>query len=174
MLKKLVVLLILLVPCQAMAAMTCVDGKADGTAKNGIISSNGRAARIFVTCTHDTTPGTAVAALPTNAQALVGNGFYVYRFSTIPGTTGPTDNSDLQILDADGLTILAAAGNGANVIDNTTKNTVIYGDGPTPGSTNLSPLGDGSVWTITVTNNAVNNSSWTLVMQAIREGGDNR
>jgi hypothetical protein len=51
---------------------------------------------------------------------------------------------------------------------------VLYGDGPTPGSTNLNPVGDGSPWTITVTNNAVNNSSWTLVMQAIRNGGDNR
>jgi hypothetical protein len=175
--RKLIILAVLVILGTAstgMAAMTCVDGKADGTVKNGIRSSNGQVVRLYATCTHNTTPGTAVAALPANMQAAINNGLYVYRFSILPGATGPTDNSDLQILDADGLTIIAAAGNGANVIDNTAKTSVIYGDGPTPGSTNLYPLGDGTAWTITVTNNAVNNSSWTLVMQATREGGDNR
>lgn len=106
-----------------------------------------------------------MAALPATIQAVIDKGLYVYQFTTKPGGTGPTDNSDLQILDASGATILSAAGNGANVIDNTAVNSVIYGDGPTPGSTNHAPKGDGEAWTITVTNNAVNNSSFKLIMK---------
>ena len=167
-------IILLFVPAVSHAAMTCVDGKADGTVAAGIYSSNKQAARIYVTCTFDTTPGTAVDDMPDNAQALLNNGWYAYRFSTIPGSTGPTDNSDLQILDGDDITILSAAGNGADVIDNATITPVIMGDGVTAGSDNFFPLGDGSPWEITVTNNAVNSSSFTLVIQAIRYGGDNR
>ncbi len=169
-----ILMLLLMCPSLAQAAMVCVDGKADGTVTAGAYSSNRQVVRLYATCTHNTTPGTAVDTLPTNMQAAIDNGFYVYRFSILPGSTGPTDNSDLQIMDGDGLTIIASAGNGANAIDNTAKTSVIYGDGPTPGSTNHYPLGDGSPWTITVTNNAVNNSSWTLVMQVMREGAANR
>ena len=167
-------IILLSIPAVSMAAMTCADGKADGTVAAGIYSSNKQAARIYVTCTFDTTPGTAVDDMPDNAQALLNNGWYAYRFSTIPGSTGPTDNSDLQILDGDDITILSAAGNGADVIDNATITPVILGDGVTAGSDNFFPLGDGSPWEITVTNNAVNSSLFTLVIQAIRYGGDNR
>jgi hypothetical protein len=172
--KRAILLVMLMFPSMANAAMVCVDGKADGTVPKGAYSSNRQVVRLYATCTHNTTPGTAVDTIPDNMQAAIDNGYTVTRFSILPGATGPTDNSDLQILDADGLTVIAAAGNGANVIDNTAKTSVLYGDGPTPGSTNFNPVGDGSPWTITVTNNAVNNSSWTLVMQATREGGDNR
>lgn len=142
----------------AQAAMTCVD--------DGIKTwPGGKDYRLSMTCTFNTTPGTAVAALPATIQAVIDKGLYVYQFTTKPGGTGPTDNSDLQILDASGATILSAAGNGANVIDNTAVNSVIYGDGPTPGSTNHAPKGDGEAWTITVTNNAVNNSSFKLIMK---------
>jgi hypothetical protein len=172
--KRAILLMMLMLPSMANAAMVCVDGKGDGTVPKGAYSSNRQVVRLYATCTHNTTPGTAVDTIPDNMQAAIDNGYTVTRFSILPGATGPTDNSDLQILDADGLTVIAAAGNGANVIDNTAKTSVLYGDGPTPGSTNFNPVGDGSPWTITVTNNAVNNSSWTLVMQAIRNGGDNR
>lgn len=142
----------------AHAAMTCVD--------DGVVAWTGtKNYRLSTTCTFDTTPATGVSAMPATIQAVLNKGLRVYKFATKPGTTGPTDNSDLQILDASGVTILAAAGNGANVIDNAAVNSVIYGDGPTPGSTNHSPKGDGQAWTLTVTNNAVNNSSFKLIMQ---------
>lgn len=143
---------------QAQAAMTCVD--------DGIVSWPGtKNYRLSMTCTFDTTPGTAVAAFPATTQAVIDEGLYVYQFTTKPGATGPKVDSDLQILDATGATILSASGNGANVVDNTTVTSVIYGDGPTPGSTNHYPKGDGQVWTITVTNNDVNNSSFKLIMK---------
>jgi hypothetical protein len=142
----------------ATAAMTCVD--------DGIRAWPGsKDHRLSMTCTFDTTPGTAVAAFPSTIQAVINKGAYVYQFTIKPGATGPTDNSDLQILDASGATIIAAAGNGANVIDNATVTSVIYGDGPTAGSTNHAPKGDGEAWTTTVTNNAVNSSSFKLIMK---------
>ena len=157
--KTILCILLVLFATQAQAAMTCVD--------DGIRAWPGsKDYRLSMTCTFNTTPGTAVAAFPATIQAIIDKGLYVYQFTTKPGSTGPTDNSDLQILDASAATILAAAGNGANVVDNATVTSVIYGDGPTAGSTNHNPKGDGEAWTITVTNNAVNNSSFKLIMKA--------
>ena len=165
-------LISMLTASPAMAAMTCIDGNAAGLYKTGIYSSNRQTVRLYVTCTADNTPATMVDDMPTNAQAALDNGWYVYSFGIVPGSTGPTDNSDLQILDGDDLTILSAAGNGADVIDNATTTAGIIGD--SAAGTEHLPLGDGSPWEITVTNNAVNASSFTMVMQAIRNGGDNR
>jgi hypothetical protein len=156
------------------AAMTCADAGREVTPQG---------ATLLVECTFDTTPGTAVAALPSSTMAWIKRG-YVYNFFTLyhadalctaldtpfdcctAASTGDcdgvTDNSDLQILDARGLTILAAAGNGANMADNGANNSVFYGDGPTPGTDDHSHVGNGSAWTLTVTNNAVNNSEFTL------------
>ena len=162
--RRIILALILcLIPSLALGAMTCVDN--DGS---NLHKAQGDVYRIYITCTFDTTPGTAVANMPAVAQSIIDQGRYVYRFSIIPGTTGPTDNSDLQILDGNDLTIVSASGNGANVIDNATSTSWIYGDGPTAGSTNAYPLGDGSPWEITVSNNAVNNSSFKMIMQAVK------
>ena len=165
--KKLFILAVTLVTVfmfssVSFAAMTCVD---DGRSSAG---GSDATVRLSVTCTFDTTPGTAVAAIPASVMKYINDARYVYTFKTIPGATGPTDNSDLQILDSDSIVILSASGNGANVIDNTAINSIIYGDGPTAGSTNHYPAGDTMTWTITVTNNAVNNSSFTLIMQAVK------
>ena len=165
-------LISMLIASPVMAAMTCVDGNAAGLYKDGIYSSNRQTVRLYVTCTADNTPGTMVDDMPANAQAVLDNGWYVYTFGIVPGATGPTDNSDLQILDGDDLTVLSAAGNGADVIDNATTTAVIRGD--SAAGTEHLPLADGSPWEITVTNNAVNASSFTLIIQAPRNGGDNR
>lgn len=143
------------------AAMTCVElGYPD--------TEYEQASHYMITleCTFDTTPGTAVAAIPAATMAKMQRGRYIYTFATIPGSTGPTDDSDLQIHDSSSKVILSASGNGANVIDNTAINSVIYGDGTTPGSTNHYPKPHQvRVWTITVTNNAVNSSSFKLEME---------
>ena len=152
-------LLCLLLPSVAGAAMTCVDDGVKYWSASGDY-------RLSMTCTFDTTPGTAVDTLPATIQAVIDRPVFVTAFSIVPGDTGPTDNSDLEIKDAVGRTIVSAAGNGANVIDETTVTSLIYGDGPTAGSTNHHPKGDGQEWTVTVTNNAVNSSSFQLIMQA--------
>lgn len=140
----------------AWSAMTCVDS-------GSIIESDG--AVEVVTCTFDTTPGTASTTIPDTVMYR-SRGRYIYSFSVKPGTTGPTINSDLAITDSRGVTILSAIGNGANVIDNATSTGPFYGDGPTVGTTNHYPkIHAGYAWTITVTNNAVNNSSFILYME---------
>ena len=158
--KRFVLILaaLLFISAPSYAAMTCVD---DGITHLGF----GEEYDFSMTCTFDTTPGTAVAAFPATIQSYLNLGYYVYTFTIIPGTTGPTDNSDLQIKDSVGRTIISASGNGANVIDNATITSVIYGDGPTAGSTNHYPKGSHYAWTITVTNNAVNNSSFKMLLQ---------
>lgn len=118
--------------------------------------------RLEVTCNFDTSPATAVAAMPAGVMDLINTGLYIYKFAIRYG--GTSDNSDLQILDEDGFTIISASGNGLNVIDNATNTSWIYGDGPTVGSTNAYPLGDGKDWTITVTGNTENNSHFKLIM----------
>lgn len=137
--------------------MTCVDsGQFAGREGNSVQR---------VTCTFDTNPGTAVALIPQTVMTAMGEK-YIYTFATAPGTTGPTDDCDLAIADSRGVTILSASGNGANVIKNATSVGPFYGDGPTAGSTKHFPKAHEDVpWTITVTNNAVNSSSFILYME---------
>ena len=156
--KRIILALLILVlwTGTSFAAMVCNDA--------GTTASREGQYRVSVLCTFDTTPGTAVSALPKSIMEAI-EGAFIFTFATVPGSTGPTDDSDLQILNAEGVTIVSATGNGADVIDETTITSVIYGDGPTAGSTNHYPLADTSVWTVTVTNNAVNSSSFTLIIQ---------
>jgi len=140
------------------AAMVCVDS-------GSYTAATGRT-MLKVTCTFDATPGTAEDDLPYTSMER-GDGMFVYSFVTVPGSTGPTINSDLAIADCRGVNILdAATGHGANVIDNSTVNGPFYGDGPTIGTDNHNPLmHQWCAWTVTVTNNAVNNSSFILYME---------
>ena len=121
-----------------------------------------------MTCTFDTTPGTAVDTFPTDAPAgasmsmmgIINQGLLIYNMSITPGTIGPTDDSDLQITDSAGVVYLSATGNGKDVIDNATKTSQIMGDGP--GGTSKYIKGNGLVLSLTVTNNVVNNSSFVM------------
>ena len=153
--KIFIILPILLFGFNSFAAMTCTDAGhvVDGRSGNKVI---------VVTCSFDTTPGTAICNLPATVMDDL-DGKYVYSFAVKPGATGPTDNSDLQIVDSRGITIVSASVNGKDVIDNTTSTGPFYGDGP---AGNHYPKGHFPyVWTVTVTNNAVNNSSFTLYME---------
>jgi len=156
-LSLIVFLAALLLNAQAFAAMTCVDSGSYTGSRGGTM--------LKVTCTFDTTPGTAEDDIPYTVMER-GDDQYVYSFATEDGSTGPTDNSDLAIADCRGVTILSATGNGANVIDNATSTGPFYGDGPIAGSTNHYPkMHQWCAWTVTVTNNAVNNSSFILYME---------
>ena len=155
--KSLIILIFMLIPSISFAAMTCT-----GTANS--ISENKWEVRIQMT--FDTTPGTASCALPASVLNKM-KGLYLYKIATIPGTVGPTEDTDLQILDSDGVTILSASGFGANIIDNTAVNSVVIPDGKVAGTDKFYPLVDGKTWTATVTNNAVNNSSYTLILVGV-------
>ena len=120
--------------------------------RNGVIAS--------VLCTFDTTPGTATDTLPDDVQAMV-NDHFVHAIYTIPGATGPTDDSDLAITDAEGKAIYT----GTNVIDNATVNGPLLPVGPTTAKDWHHPMGDGNDWTITITNNAVDSSTCEIVFQ---------
>ena len=155
--KSLILFLFILIPSVCNAAMTCT-GTADSIGRNKW--------EVRVQMLFDTTPGTASCVIP---AALLDKmtGLYLYKIATIPGATGPTDDTDLQILDSDGVTILSASGFGANIIDNTAVNSVVIPDGKVAGTDKFYPLIDGKAWTATVTNNAVNNSSYTLILVGV-------
>jgi hypothetical protein len=149
--------LLCLFASQAFAAMVCVDsGQTTGT-RRGFVQ--------VVTCTFDTTPGTASTTIPATVM-MNADDMYVYSFATEPGSTGPTINSDLAIVDSRGVSIIKAAGNGADMIDNSTSSGPIKGDDI--GTDDHNPIVHQSyAWTITVTNNAVNNSSFILYMEMV-------
>jgi len=150
----------------AQAAMTCVE-------TSRIKGSLPGSWHFDITCTFDATPGTAVGAIPTTApngrsmsiMEIINQGLIVYNFSIIPGATGPTDNSDLQIADSSGVIIISASGNGLDVIDNATITSQIMGDGQ---NSDRYPKGNGLAWIPTVTNNAVNNSSFILGIDTLQ------
>lgn len=152
--KYIIFILILFYPFCANSAMVC-----DETATS---LGNGKWL-LEVAMEFDTTPGTATCTLSGEVMDAINRGLYIYDFNLVPGSTGPTVNSDIAIADSDSKTIVSVTGNGANVVDNTTFSK-FYGDGNIAGSTNFYPLGDGKAWTITITNNAVNNSTTTLYM----------
>ena len=151
---------ILLLAGRAIAAMTCVDSGQITPEKSGTDNT-----LQVVTCTFDTTPGTAVATIPTTVMARLDNKFC--WLDIVPGATGPTNSSDLQIVDSRGLTIISAATNGLNVIDNTASTFGIMGQGEAGNSMFIHAHAPYQ-WTVTVTNNAVNNSSFVLYIEAIQ------
>ena len=84
-------------------------------------------------------------------------GLKLYSIATIPGTTGPTDNSDLTITDRYGVDILAGAG--ANLVDNATKNRTVIGI-----ASAVIITGD---ITLDIINNAVDSAATTVVLELI-------
>ena len=85
-------------------------------------------------------------------------GLKLYSIVTVPGTTGPTDNSDLTITDRYGADILAGAG--ANIIDNTAINRVVMN----PDTAAVIITGN---LTVNITNNIVDSAVVTLVLELV-------
>lgn len=151
--------LLLLFASQAMAAMECVDS-------GQIVPERSRSGNNVqvVTCTFDTTPGTAVDTIPTSVMAMLDDKYC--QIDIEPGATGPTINSDLQIVDSRGVTLISASGSGLDVIDNATSTFGILAEGSAGTSLYIHAHAPYQ-WTVTVTNNAVNNSSFTMYIEAI-------
>jgi hypothetical protein len=84
-------------------------------------------------------------------------GLRLYSIATIPGLTGPTDNSDLTITDQYEADILAGAG--ANLVDNSAKNRTVIGI-----TSAVIITGDIEV---NITSNAVPSAVTTIVLELI-------
>lgn len=148
----------LVTPIISWSAMTCSESGSIDTTPNIRITN--------LICTFDTTSGTAVYTLDSGQMGLL-NDRLITGFYTIPGTTGPTINSDLTIADSRGVNIVSASINGLDVVDNSTSTGPFYGN--TTGGLNYFPILHSKYpVTITVTNNAVNNSLFTLSIESLR------
>lgn len=129
---------------------------------NRIQSQQGRPqiVKVFLTCTASaddhTYPETIVNTLE-NVSDYDLRGLSLYSVKAIPGTTGPTDNSDLTITDEDGVDLLG--GKGENIIDNATSSFIPAGPGafaqPAPITGDI---------TINLSGNSVNSAVVTLVL----------
>lgn len=123
-------------------------------------SENGYTREVAVLCTASSSD----ASYPdTNLVTLSGllngplSGWGLWMVETDPGTTGPTDNTDLYLKTANGTDILG--GNGENGIDNATNN-LIY--------TPVSPFYIGGTLTQDIDNNAVNSATVTIKYYLVR------
>jgi len=114
---------------------------------------------LTILCTGDASDGT----IPdTNLCSLVAadkplHGWGLCSIETVPGATGPTDNSDVYLKTANGTDILE--GNGENMLDNAANN-IIYPP--------LIPLIVFLTLTLDVDNQSVNSAVYTIIMNLTR------
>ena len=85
-------------------------------------------------------------------------GLKLYSIVTIPGTTPPTDNSDITITDRYGADVLAGAG--ADIVDHTAINRVVFN----PDTAAVIITGD---LTLNITNNTTASAVTTVVLELI-------
>ena len=85
-------------------------------------------------------------------------GLKLYSIVTVPGTTAPTDNSDITITDRYGADVLAGAG--ANIVDNSAINRVVFN----PDTAAVIITGN---LTLNIANNSVDGAIATVVLELI-------
>ena len=150
----------------ANAAGTCVQatGSPSYVYAKTSVGSQLAAKVVTLTCTHHTDNSLSVALASTIMDEL--SGWYVYSMKSIPsGVTAPTDATDFEITDADGLSLVGA--NGTDFIDATsTQKTLGYNTFLTVNEY-LSPVAS-ETWTISTTNNAVASAIFTLKIYLAR------
>jgi hypothetical protein len=115
--KLLIVLVLILFAGNAFAASTlvCTDTK--------ITFVSGVGHKVACVATADATTYTTLEVKDAAGNAINLAGQYLYLVSVVPGATGPTDNTDLEILEGSATGPDILAGSGANMIDNTATNT---------------------------------------------------
>jgi hypothetical protein len=151
-LKKLIILLLatFLPVCSAIAAGTC-DVVTTRFVKSKIT--------VTVTCTADAAdgsfPDTSFGANTNNILQRKGN-YWLINVQVTPGTTGPTADSDLQLLNADDYDVLGGAG--TDNVDTATTNE-FYPEN-TSGDLRYYPVV--SDLTQVLSNNAVNSAEITI------------
>ncbi len=120
-------------------------------------------AKIILTCTADADaasyPATVINTLENIAKYDI-RGMFLSEVKTIPGSTGPTDDTDFTITDEYGVDILGSRG--TNAIDNATKNHIVAGV-----ASNYQPALITGNLTLTITNNSVKSAVVTIVLNLI-------
>lgn len=119
----------------------------------------GEAREIYISCTGDasdgTIPDTDLCDLDGYTYGPLG-GWGLWAFETIPGTTGPTDDTDMYLKTENGSDLLEAEG--VNAIDNATVNLVVLDK----------IIFIGSTLTLDVNNQAVNSAGYKIKLCLVR------
>jgi hypothetical protein len=164
--KTLKVFLVAIILMIVMPSMLFAAGTITGTIERINTSKSKPLVIITLTCTAGAVGDGADAHLypATVINTLSGisgfdlRGLKLYSIVTVPGTTGPTDNSDLTITDRYGIDMLAGAG--TNIIDNATSNRVVAN----PDTAAVIITGN---LTVNITNNIVDSAVTVLVLELI-------
>lgn len=123
-------------------------------------------AKLVLTCTASSTdasyPATVINPLAVTADSRTFDirGLKLYSVKAYPGSTAPTDATDLTITDEYGVDLLG--GKGTDVIDSTSKTWTLVG----PSGSYSPALITGNI-TVTITNNAVNSAVTTLILEFV-------
>lgn len=142
---------------ESRAAGTCVES---GTNPTGIYDGNQlRGEVVTLLCTHHTDNSLSAAVSASTMAKLAGK--YVFAVKSYPGTTAPTDATDLSIVDSDGLSLLGVADNGLNFIDATSTLATTFYNSHIGTNTYWMPV-TGETWTISTANNAVASATFYL------------
>jgi hypothetical protein len=156
--KKILVLVLAFIlfamPVFAVSTLVCTNRKVDFNGFNGYI--------VTCTSTGDVATFTTLEMKYADGTSVNMAGQFLYMVTVAPGGTGPTDNSDLSILEmtSGGYDILG--GIGLNMIDNATTNSFR----PTVNSVAASVPIYGPLF-VAAANNAVSGAIFTLTMRFV-------
>jgi len=120
--------------------------------------------KITATCTADAADG----SYPVTQIPYVIAGRYLFSVNTYYGATGPTDNTDLEILADSNSGYDILNGSGTNQIDNAANNHFkpIVNDPTATASDTVMPVYDDLY--VKITNNSVNSAIVTIVLKFIK------
>ncbi|OGP87144.1 MAG: hypothetical protein A2031_08030 [Deltaproteobacteria bacterium RBG_19FT_COMBO_43_11] len=164
--KTLKVFLVAIILMAIMPSLLFAAGTITGTIERINTSKSKPLVIITLTCTAGAVgdgadahlfPATVVNTL-SGISAYDLRGLKLYSIVTVPGTTGPTDNSDLTITDRYGIDTLAAAG--ANIVDNATSNRVVAN----PDTAAVIITGN---LTVNITGNIVDSAVTTIILELV-------
>jgi hypothetical protein len=120
---------------------------------------------ILLQCTADSGDASMSAQIPATAMAQM-SGKFIYRVITYPGSTPPTDSSDVAITatvaTGKAIDLITADGNGLDKIDSTTVESM-YTEGPYGGD-HYYLVNEDYPMSITQSNNSVNSAIVNYLM----------
>ena len=148
----------LLMPAFSFAAGTCVESGANNPVY--IYAGRDKVGEILtLLCTHHTDKSLSATIAASTMVKLSGK--WVFAVKSYPGTTAPTDATDLSIVDSDGLSLLGVADNGLNFIDATSTLATTFYNAHMATNSYWMPVA-GEAWTISTANNAVASATFYL------------
>jgi len=142
------------VPAFAVSTLVCTDTK--------VTFVGGVGHKVACVATGDAATFTTLQIKDAAGSNINLVGQYLYLLSVVPGATGPTDNTDLELLEdsATGPDILS--GTGTDKIDNTATNVFR----PLSGAVAYSAPIMGTLW-VKASNNSVSGAIFTLTLRTV-------